>query len=156
MIILRQILAATDFSEASRAAVDRADVLASAFDAQLHLLHVVDEPLHEPWVGYAPAGELVHLIERLQREARVRLAGEMSGKGTSAERTVLASTWGNPGDEILKYADCHDIDLIVCGTHGRRGWNHLMVGSVAERVVRRARCPVLTVRAGAGPARAAA
>ena len=76
MILLRQILVATDFSEASRAAVDRADALASAFDAQLHLLHVVDRPLHEPWVGYAPAGELVDLIERLQREARVRLAGD--------------------------------------------------------------------------------
>jgi nucleotide-binding universal stress UspA family protein len=69
---------------------------------------------------------------------------------------VVATAWGDPSDEVLKYADCHDIDLVVCGTHGRRGWNHFMMGSVAERIVRLARCPVLTVHAGAAQTRAVA
>jgi nucleotide-binding universal stress UspA family protein len=154
MIVLQRILVATDFSEASSVAVDRAYALASAFDAQLHLLHVVDEPLHEPWAGYTPAADFLELIERLRNKALQRLEDEKSRKGIPAERIVLATTWGDPGDEILNYASHHDIDLIVCGTHGRRGWNHLVMGSVAERIVRLARCPVLTMRAG--PARAAA
>jgi len=156
MIALKRILVATDFGEASGVALDRAEALASAFDAQLHLLHVVDEPLHDPWAGYTTAADFANLIERLQEQARRRLEGERSRKGIPAERLVLATTWGDPADEILEYAARHEIDLIVCGTHGRRGWNHLVMGSVAERVVRLARCPVLTVRAEAGPARAAA
>lgn len=156
MMTLKHILVATDFSEASRAALDRADTLASAFDARLHLLHVVDEPFHESWAGYTPAGAFANLLERLQGEARRHLEDEASRIGISAERIVLATTWGDPGDEILKYANSHDIDLIVCGTRGRRGWNHFAMGSVAARVVRLARCPVLTLRADIGHVRAAA
>ena len=156
MMTLKQILVATDFSEASCAALEQGRALAAAFNAQLHLLHVVAAPLHETWVGYTPGEEFVKLVEQLQTEARTRLEGAVPPDDVANGRIVVATAWGDPSDEILKYVDRHGIDLMVCGTHGRRGWNHLMMGSVAERIVRLAPCPVLTVHADATQTRAAA
>jgi universal stress protein A len=106
-------------------------------------LHVVTEPLHEAWSGFVPAKSFMETTDRLQREARHRLEELVSHD----QRVIVATAWGDASDEILKYARNHDIDLVVCGTHGRRGWNHLVMGSVAERIVRLAPCPVLTVPA---------
>jgi len=156
VMTLKRILVATDFSGASLVALEQARALAVTFNAQLHLMHVVAEPLHETWVGYTPGAEFAELMERLEAEARARLAGAVAQADIANGRTVLVAVWGDPADEILKYADRHDVDLIVCGTHGRRGWSHLMMGSVAERIVRLARCPVLTVHAHADRTRAAA
>ena len=111
----------------------------------MHLLHVVTDPLHEVWACYAPGADFLSLVEKLQADARKRLALMASPDEVASGRVVLAAAWGDPGDEILKYARAHNVDLIVCGTHGRRGWDHLVMGSVAERVVRTAPCPVLTV-----------
>lgn len=145
MIALKNVLVATDFSDCSQAAVEQARALAEPFSASLHLLHVVTDPLHEVWACYAPGADFLSLVEKLQADARKRLALLASRDEVTGGRVVLAAAWGDPGDEILKYARGHNIDLIVCGTHGRRGWDHLVMGSVAERVVRTAPCPVLTV-----------
>lgn len=150
MIGLKNVLVATDFSDSSQAALKQARALASAFGASVHLLHVVTQPLHEVWACYAPGADFLALVEELRAEARKRLALLASPDDISKGHVVLATTWGDPADEILKYARAHDIDLIVCGTHGFRGWDHLLMGSVAERVVRTAPCPVLTVHAPAG------
>jgi len=148
VITLKNILVPTDFSEASTAAVEHGRALAVAFDASLHVLHVVTEPLHEAWAGYAPGAEFLAAVDHLQAEAQKRLERLIPRAGRGNGQIVVATTWGDASDEVLKYARNHGIDLIVCGTHGRRGWDHVMMGSVAERIVRLAPCPVLTVRAG--------
>jgi nucleotide-binding universal stress UspA family protein len=142
MITIKNILVATDFSDSARAALANGQALAHAFNASLHVLHVVTDPLHEPWSGFVPADSLMETVERRQTEVRHRLE-----KMVSEGRAVAATAWGDAADEILKYANAHRVDLIVCGTHGRRGWDHLVTGSVAQRVVRLAACPVLTVHA---------
>ena len=155
MIALKKILVATDFSECSEAAVGRAGALAATFDASLHLLHVATAPLHAPWAGYTPGEEFVHIVRRLEADALQRVDRVASSTGLPKNRLVLATAWGNAADEILKYAREHHVDLIVCGTHGRRGWDHLLMGSIAERVLRLAPCPVLTVHASPALARQA-
>jgi universal stress protein A len=156
MIRLKNVLVATDFSESSQVAVEQARALAAAFDASLHFLHVVTEPLHEMWAGYVPGEDFLGTVERLQAEARTRLDLLASPEEVATGRIVLATPWGSPSDEILKYARTHAIDLIVCGTHGRRGWDHIVMGSVAEQVVRLAPCPVLTAQAVKGRVASAA
>jgi nucleotide-binding universal stress UspA family protein len=156
MIALTNILVATDFSDTSRAALKRARGLAAAFQARLHILHVVTEPLHEIWACYAPGADFLQSVAKLQEHSRARMLGDISLREMASGRMILATSWGDPSDEILKYAREHDIDMIVCGTHGRRGWDHALVGSVAERIVRLAPCPVLTVHDGPGLSAAAA
>jgi nucleotide-binding universal stress UspA family protein len=146
VIALNKILVATDFSEPSRVALETGQSLAEAFKAELHLLHVVADLLHEPWVGYAPAVKFMDLIERFQASARARLQGLVASGDLAKGRIVIATAVGSPAEEILKYSDRHNIDVIVCGTHGRGKLDRMVMGSTAERIVRLARCPVLTVR----------
>jgi nucleotide-binding universal stress UspA family protein len=156
VITLKEILVPTDFSEASDAAFEQGRALAAAFGARVHLLHVVAEPLRETWAGYTPAPQFVELLERLRTGARTRLEGAVPTDDLANRRVVVDAVWGDPSDQILKYATRHGIDLIVCGTCGRGGWDHLLMGSVAERIVRLARCPVLTLHGGPAHARTAA
>jgi nucleotide-binding universal stress UspA family protein len=145
MMLLKNILVAMDFSDTSHAALQQARELADALQASLHVLHVVTEPLHEAWAGYASAADFLHAMDTRQDEARDRLQADLDGDKRSPASVTVATAWGDPVEEIVKYADAHHIDLIVCGTHGRRGWEHMLMGSVAERIVRLAQCPVLTV-----------
>jgi nucleotide-binding universal stress UspA family protein len=144
MIELRAILVASDFSEASGAALQQARSLAAVFGARIYLLHVFD-PVRETWSGYMPGAELLKFIEQREANARMRLERLLSHDDVAKDRMTVATACGDPADEILRFAESHGVDLIVCGTHGRRGWDHAMMGSVAERIVRLARCPVLSV-----------
>jgi nucleotide-binding universal stress UspA family protein len=155
MIALGTVLVAMDFSVAARAALERARALATTFGASLHVFHVVTEPLGEPWSGYVPAAQFIETVERLQAEAQERLTEYLPVDERRNPRVVVATAWGDPGEQILQYAEAHGVDLIVCGTHGRCGWNRVLMGSVAERVVRLAPCPVLTVHASPAAADAA-
>ena len=145
MITLRNVLVATDFGGASRAALEEGRALALAFGASLHVLHVVSEPLEEVWAGYASAAAFIDTLEHRQAQAQRRLEAIVPNDELAAGRIVVAVAVGDPSEQILAYARDHAIDLIVCGTHGRRGWDHLLMGSVAERIVRLASCPVLSV-----------
>ena len=138
MIQLKQILVATDFSEVSTAAIDYGRDLARTFGASLQLLHVMENPFLRPTPGdphTIKAATLRHLLERLTDDDRLAL-----------HATAALETSDDPAVEIVKYAKTHASDLIVLGTHGRGGVAHLLLGSVAEKVVRTAPCPVLTVR----------
>ena len=126
MFELKAILVATDFSESSDAALAKGCAFAAAFGASLHVLHV--------------AG-----VRDLERDAARQLEQLPALVAFGRDRAVLSTASGDPIDEIIKYAHDFDIRLIVCGTHGRRGWDRVLMGSVAERVVRLAPCPVLTV-----------
>lgn len=146
MIGLKRVLVPTDFSQTSSAALQYGVELAATFGASLHVLHVITEPLHATWACYAPGASFLGVVERFKSDAREHLEFLVPAEDVAAGRVVLATAWGDATDQILKYASEHDVDLIVCGTHGRQGWDHIALGSVAETVVRRAPCPVLTVR----------
>lgn len=156
MVAPTTILVAVDFSDCSISAYRAASSLAARFGATLHLLHVVTEPLQETWVHFAPGAELVDMLKACEAKARERLDALSAAGEIARERVVVSTVWGNPSDEILKYASEKQVDLIVCGTHGRRGWDRMMIGSVAERVIRLAPCPVLTVPTGPPTAAAVA
>ena len=145
MIVLKKILVATDFSEAADAALSYGRALARAFDARLHVVHVVDD-MYLRLGGDAYAAVLPELQQDVERQARARLDELMVDNDPRPLSADLIIREGAAASEIVKYAKDADIDLIVVGTHGRGAVAHLLMGSVAERVVRTAHCPVLTVR----------
>jgi nucleotide-binding universal stress UspA family protein len=144
MINLTRILVPSDFSECSDAAVRYGVELARKFGATLHLLHVVQDPATQPWAAEGFAVPLLEAVDQWQKDAKTRLEASIPrGDGVTA---VVTCTIASPFPEILRYAAENEIDLIVMGTHGRGGVSHILLGSIAEKVVRRAPCPVLTVR----------
>ena len=152
MITLKKILVPTDFSECSEAATHHGLELARAFGATLHLLHVVEDPDTSPWAVPGFPLSLVEVLEHFQDEARNRLLASIPEPDRG--RVVVSCPIAAPVPEILRYAEHESIDLIVMGTHGRGFVAHALIGSVAEHVVRRAPCPVLTLRQpGAVPER---
>jgi nucleotide-binding universal stress UspA family protein len=144
MITLKTILVPSDFSDCSDEALRYGLELARRFDAQLHLLHVVQDPVAQPWAAEGFSVPLFEVVEQWQRQAEERL--KASVPDADRGRVTIASVVATPYAEILDYAASHNVDLIVMGTHGRGGVTHMLLGSIAERVVRRAPCPVLTVR----------
>jgi nucleotide-binding universal stress UspA family protein len=138
------ILVPTDGSAGMTRVIDHASELAAAHDAALHFLYVVNTasfanlPMETSW-------ESVTTMLRDEGEEALRAAEDRAG----AERVVTAMREGPPSREIVEYATEEGCDLVVMGTHGRGGLNRLLLGSVAERVVRSSEVPVLTVRVGA-------
>jgi nucleotide-binding universal stress UspA family protein len=145
MIALKQVLVPTDFSEPSESAVKYARAFAEAFGATLHVLHVLEDPFI-----YAPTSEGYvvppQFYEEIERTARDRLNKVLPDAERGKLHAKLTVQKGSPFVEIVRYAKTNDIDLIVMGTHGRGPIAHMLLGSVAEKVVRKAPCPVLTVR----------
>lgn len=151
MINLKRILLPTDFSEPAAAAVPYACELAGMFGAELHVLYVIHDLASEVpdfGMGLAFPGYLEHLPERMQKleEEAIQQLTKVLPEGWDKSRVVLATRQGPPFLRIIEYAREHQAELIVMGTHGRGMLPHTLLGSVAERVVRKAPCPVLTVR----------
>lgn len=144
MINLKTILVPSDFSECSDAAIRYGLELARRFDAKLHLLHVVMDPATQPWAAEGLSIPMLESVAQWQKDAHQRLAASVPA--ADAGRATVVTTIATPYQEILRYAAENAVDLIVMGTHGRSGMSHMLLGSIAERVVRRAPCPVLTVR----------
>ena len=147
MMKIDRLLVAMDFSEAAYAALNQGRQLAQVFGATLHVLSIVTEPIDEPWGGFTPMPAFFATVGRLEAARRVHLAALFSETDLASGRVVLATRWGEAADAIVEYAVTHEIELIVCGTHGRSGFSRFTEGSVAEQIVRRAGCPVLTVHA---------
>ncbi len=148
MIALNHILLPTDFSEPSAVAVKYAKAMAETFHACLHVMHVVEESA-VPYAVLAPTGAFppfAEIRDDITRDARDRLKQLVTADEREHFRARLVLRMGSPFVEIVRYAKNENIDLIVMGTHGRGPIAHMLVGSVAERVVRKAPCPVLTVR----------
>ena len=137
---LTRILLPTDFSDTAQHALDYARELAGRFGASVHLLHVVPDPMQNWATEAMPV--VSDLAERWKADAERRLE-EIRLDGP---QTVRAVRIGHTFVEILQYAADNAIDMIVMGTHGRGPVQHLLLGSVAEKVVRKASCPVLTVK----------
>ena len=141
---IKRILVATDFSSSSRRALDYAAGVARKFDASLHLVHVCEVPRMFTASMDAYAMACTDWNKRLGEEAERELKKIAAlPQGLQVTTEVL---FGSPAPAIVEAADTNDADLIVMGTHGHGAVMHLMLGNVAERVVRTAPCPVLTVR----------
>ncbi len=146
MIQIKTILVPTDFSDASSAALEYARALAGAFGSALHLLHVVQDPYVQPWAAEAFGVSLAGVLERWEQDAGAQLETLVPEAERQAHPVECATRVGHPFVEIVTYAQAHHVDLIVMGTHGRGPVAHMLLGSVTEKVVRKAPCPVLTVR----------
>ena len=140
-----RILVPTDFSPSSDAALACARAVAKRFGASLHLLHVVNDPYRVLYSNDVYVAEVEGLRTDLVNEA-IRALKERSAPSADEPPATVDAIIGTPAASIVEYAEGRDIDLIVMGTHGRDGMSHVLMGSVAERVVRMAPCPVLTVR----------
>ncbi len=143
MTEIRRILSATDFSEASKQAVDVAVSVARKYGAEIYLLNVVAPIPHLP---ASSTYELdVRKYEGLLRAEAETLLAALAGALSGPRIHTLVSE-GDAADGILRAAEQNQVDLIVIATAGRTGLGRALFGSVAEKVVRRAKCPVLTVR----------
>lgn len=139
MMTYHKILFATDFSPASEAALEHAGAIARDSGATLLIVHVEEIP------ALYPGGEMVFLQPDAPNAVVRRMLDDVPAPaGVRCERLL---TMGVPAEDIVKLADEHRADLIVIGTHGRTGLARVLMGSVAELVMRRAHCPVLTVKA---------
>lgn len=146
MVVLKHILVATDFGEPSAVALAYGRDLARSYGATLHVLHVVEDVMmrYSPEVGFA--------IPDLQRDLEKAATRDLAALITDDDRRTLTvvpvvqTSFNVPGG-VIEYAKNHPIDLIVVGTHGRGAVKQLLMGSAAERIVRTAPCPVLSVRA---------
>jgi nucleotide-binding universal stress UspA family protein len=147
MIKLERILVPTDFSEFSQPALLYGCAMAARFDAELHLLHVVPDPaMLIPELAQFSAESLQTQTNKLLDSAREQLNAMPGGDWVPSKPVVREVRIGPAFMEIVDYAEKQNIDLLVIGTHGRSGFMHLLMGSVAERVVRKSPCPVLTVK----------
>jgi universal stress protein A len=145
MVAPKRLLVPLDFSEQSMRALAYARMLGEACGASLDLLHVVPNPyVADPGGLYTPLPQT--FLEDFEREARTRLEKALTPEERKTFRVRNTLKTGDPLFEIVEYARLAPVDLIVMGTCGRTGISHLLLGSVAERVVRTASCPVLTVR----------
>jgi nucleotide-binding universal stress UspA family protein len=147
MIRIGKILFPTDFSPCAEQALGHALYLANKYQASLHVLHAIvlheDDP-HDPSAHFT---DIVEIQQRLQDLARTEMQAAISARPDATGEVVMRQRRGiSAADVILEYAALEDIDLVVMGTHGRRGLGRLLLGSVAERVVRFSSCPVLTIR----------
>jgi nucleotide-binding universal stress UspA family protein len=146
MLALKNILVATDFSEPSGVALAYGRDLARAYQARLHVLHVVENVMirYSSEVGFALPTLQTDLEEGARRDLNALITDD---DRRTLDVVTAIDTATNLADAIVEYAKTNAIDLIVAGTHGRGLVQHFLIGSVAERVVRTAPCPVLTVRA---------
>ena len=150
MIKLERILVPTDFSDCANQALAYGSELAKRFGAQLYLLHVTQPPLavyaHAaplPEQALYPVPEQALYPEDAAEKELAELEVPDAEQLSPVQRSVRK---GTPFVEIVQHAKQNEVDLIVIGTHGRTGLTHMLMGSVSEKVVRKASCPVLAVR----------
>ena len=148
-IRIRKVLYPTDFSDLSLVALRYAREFSEQFKAQLHCIHVVDES-QQAWAALGPeAAPIVVATDDVVNAATERMQAffdaHLIGLTYMPVTDVIV---GRPFVEIVRYAREKTCDLIVIATHGRGGVMHALMGSVSEKVVRKAPCPVLTVRSG--------
>ena len=146
MIQFKRVLCPVDFSEFSRHALDEAIAIAHLYDGCVTALHVFPVAIPaDPFAGL-PEFQPFTLTDQHRSHILRQLSTFATAEGAEARRITVALREGvDIHAEILEAADQMKPDLIVMGTHGRSGFQHLMLGSVAEKVLHKARCPVLTV-----------
>ncbi|GBD88380.1 putative universal stress protein [bacterium BMS3Abin03] len=145
MFKIKNILLPTDFSSRSKAAVEYAIELADQYKAKLHVLHVLEKT---PPVLAIRSFDLSEekILESINQEAQKSLDKTVEEiKNKAAVQIVPVIKKGIDFEEIVNYSEKEEIDIIVIATHGRTGLMHTLIGSVAEKVIRHAKCPVLVI-----------
>lgn len=143
MISIKRILVPTDFSEHGTTALKYAVEFASQFGATVDLMHVIDAVPAGALLSYRPIEELKLSMENHAESEMEKLHSEWSEYSFPVNRVIVQ---GHPFVEIVRHARENSADMIIMGTHGRGAIAHMMLGSVAEKVLRKAPCPVLIVR----------
>ncbi|MDX9702291.1 MAG: universal stress protein [Candidatus Auribacterota bacterium] len=147
MVKYTAVLFPTDFSEFSNVALVHAAYICRSCNARLIVLHVVEEVLLPDPIEYMGVYESINEIQKhIEEEAKKNLAILKKDSRLAGIEVSTDISNGKPFLEIVKYSRENKIDLIVMGTHGSSGLNHVLFGSTAEKVVRKAPCPVLTVK----------
>ena len=146
MLSIKKILLPTDGSESSEEALRYASSFVKEFNVKVFLLTVVEVP-HRIYDVYADEIALDQQESRLLTLVNTRLDNmEKRARDLGVKDIVKISRFGHPYEEIINIAETENVDLIVMGTHGRSGIAHFLIGSVTEKVIRTAPCPVLVVR----------
>ncbi len=149
---LKKILFPTDFSRCANQALGRAFEMARQFDAELHMLHATVLHEEDPYHAGHHLNDSEEVQQRLRRTALDEMDSLIRSYDATDLKVVKAQERGiAAASVILEYCNDQDIDLVIMGTHGRRGLERLLLGSVAEEVVRTAPCPVMTVREQEAP-----
>jgi len=144
---LNRILVPIDFSAHSEKAIRYATTLATKFGARLTLLHVIEDPfVTGAWQSQVFVPNIPELLQNLINAAQTHMAEQTKQLAAQGFVTESSVTTGRPSSAIVEQASQGGFDLIVMGTQGRTGLSRVFLGSVAQRVVQRAPCPVLTVR----------
>lgn len=147
MIRLKKILVPTDFSATSKEALKYAISLATEYGAEMTIMHVINEQLFTESLNLPRVMSLQSLEKELAKEAEHQMEDffkDVLGMDDIDYKKIVLK--GKPFIQIIQYSRENDIDLIVIGTHGRSGLEHIIFGSTAEKVVRKAPCPVLSVK----------
>ena len=142
----KKIVFPTDFSQCSDAALEYATILAGALDATLLIIHAEESP-----AAYGEGEECYGLLEPDHAELQKMLHEIKPTDSNVLYEHRMLSRQGDPANQIVQFAKEEDADLIVLGTHGRTGLKRLLMGSIAEAVVRRAPCPVLVMKQSDDP-----
>ena len=142
---IKRILCPTDFMEGSKEAVRYAVDIAEKYNAKLYLIHVIHdmEKVTGWYVPHITTDELYKDMEQGAKKELDKIFAEELRGFDNVEQTIVK---GIPYAEIIRFSEANDIDIVVLGTHGRRGLDRIIFGSTAEQVVKNSRCPVLTVR----------
>jgi len=144
---IKKILFPTDFSRCAEQALAHSAFLAEKYEAEIHVLHVVTLFEDQPSAISDGISETEEMIRKLEDIAEKQLNKVVDSHGADDMKIITSTKRGiSTAPTILEFASDNNIDLIIMGTHGRRGIEHLLLGSVAEEVVRMSTCPVLTVR----------
>lgn len=146
MIQMNTILHPTDFSDTSKHALKYAVSFAKEYDAKLIILHVIEEITTSLYLDMLQAPPLTELMEEIETQSRKALEDILPPEVRESIKVEYLTRKGVPFLEIIRCAQENRADMTVCGTHGRTGLKHALFGSVAEKVVRKSPCPVLSVR----------
>jgi nucleotide-binding universal stress UspA family protein len=143
---IKNILVPTDFTSAARRALRYAGDLADAFGASLQLIHVIETPLFSAGYMDLYAPPPPEYLASLEQQSQRQLEGLLTADEKATYRAVFVTKLGVPAHEILDYVKAHtEIDLVVMATEGRGGMARLVLGSVADKVLRAAPCPVVAI-----------
>jgi nucleotide-binding universal stress UspA family protein len=139
---VRRVLAPVDFSDASEVAIQHAKEIAFTYGAEIDLLHVVEEPFYPTEYGLGPASfPTKEVLDNVEKQL-----GDLAREQIGYEHVMIEAQVGQPASKILNYVEENDIDLVVIATHGRTGLDRVLLGSVAERVLRQSPKPVFVVK----------
>jgi len=149
MKTLKKILVPVDLSEATQGAIEYAGALAAQYGSEVVFLHVITEKEADLIAtSHVPRAPIDEVFSELKQRLYGQILTETPALLAESRKAEIEISMGEPEEAILAVANRIDADLIVMGTHGRTGLSHLLMGSVAEHVIRSALCPVLTVKAG--------